>query len=330
MYLTDRPVSAVVEQLARFRTQRLTPFLLQRRGLPLALAEIELSDAAEIINLDDPSVLARESLRPALVATRRREVTQPQARRLHEQHPNAAELHAQLGMVHYQLKNYDSAVLSLGRAVQLDESSQDYTMSLVEVLLADRRFPVAIKLLSAVEPKFRGKVPFHYNWALAYYGARDFSSSLRQFREVSRIDPQFAPGHYFQGNCLAAVGNYDQAEAAYRTALTLRPEDSTYLFALGKILQLAGPDRLNDSITTLEKAVKLDRSNTPSLFYLGLGYEKSGQYDRARVLLEEVAARQPNQIEPHAALARVYYRLKMQEQGDAAAAIVRKLRDRSK
>ena len=92
MYLTDRPVSAVVEQLARFRTQRLTPFLLQRRGLPLALAEIELSDAAEIINLDDPSVLARESLRPAVVATRRREVTQPQARRLHEQHPNAAAL----------------------------------------------------------------------------------------------------------------------------------------------------------------------------------------------------------------------------------------------
>src|SRR5688572_31284341 len=114
-----------------------------------------------------------------------------------QQHPDAAELHAQLGMVHYQLKDYNRAVLSLGRAVQLDESSQDYTMNLVEVLLADRCFPLAIKLLSAVEPKFRGRVPFHYNWALAYYGARDFSASLRQFREVSRIDPQLAPGHYF-------------------------------------------------------------------------------------------------------------------------------------
>lgn len=246
-----------------------------------------------------------------------------------QQHPKAAELHAQLGMVHYQLKNYDSAILSLGRAVQLDESSRDYTISLVEALLADRRFPVAIKLLSAVEPKFRGNVPFHYNWALAYYGARDFTSSLRQFREVSRIDPQFAPGHYFQGNCLAAVGNYDQAQVAYRKALDLRPEDPAYLFALGKILQLAGPERLNDSIVVLERSVKLDRTHTPSLFYLALGYEKAGQYDRARVLLEEVAARQPNQIEPHAALARVYYRLKMQERGDAAAAVVRRLRDRS-
>jgi tetratricopeptide (TPR) repeat protein len=247
-----------------------------------------------------------------------------------EQHPDAAELHAQLGMVHYQLRDYDNALLCLGRAVQLDDSSIDYTMNLVDVLLADRRFPVALKLLSAVEPKFRGTVPFHYNWALAYYGARDFTASLRQFREVSRIDPQFAPAHYFQGNCLAAAGNYDQAEAAYRKALRLRPEDPTYLFALGKVLQLAGPERLNDSIGLLEQSVKLDRTYIPSLLYLGLGYEKAGQYDRARVLLEEVATRQPDQIEPHAALARIYYRLKMQERGDASAALVRKLRDRSK
>jgi hypothetical protein len=92
MYLTDRAVSCVVEQFARFRTQRLTPFLLRRRGLPLGLAEIELSDTAELIDLDDPAVLRLESLRPSLVATRRRHVTQPQARKLHERHRTVAGL----------------------------------------------------------------------------------------------------------------------------------------------------------------------------------------------------------------------------------------------
>jgi hypothetical protein len=42
LYVTDGAVSAVVEQFARFRGQRLTPALLRRRGLPLALAELEL------------------------------------------------------------------------------------------------------------------------------------------------------------------------------------------------------------------------------------------------------------------------------------------------
>ena len=40
LYLSDRPVSSVVEQLAAFRGQRLLPSLLRRRGRPLALARL--------------------------------------------------------------------------------------------------------------------------------------------------------------------------------------------------------------------------------------------------------------------------------------------------
>lgn len=92
LYLTDREISAVVEQLARFRTQRLQAALLRRRGLPLTLAALELDDAVEVVDLDDPRVLVRERLRPSAVATRRREVTQPQARALHGARPRAAAL----------------------------------------------------------------------------------------------------------------------------------------------------------------------------------------------------------------------------------------------
>jgi hypothetical protein len=92
LYLADRAVSCVVEQLARFRTQRLAPALLRRRELPLALAELELAERAELIDLDNPAVLQRERLRPSTVATRLRTLTQPQARALFEQHKKAAGL----------------------------------------------------------------------------------------------------------------------------------------------------------------------------------------------------------------------------------------------
>lgn len=92
LYLADRAVSSVVEQLARFRGQRLSPPLLRRRGLPLALAVLELDDGAALVDLDDPVVLRRERLRPSMVATRHRDSTQAQARRLHERHPAAAGL----------------------------------------------------------------------------------------------------------------------------------------------------------------------------------------------------------------------------------------------
>jgi hypothetical protein len=92
IYLSEQPLSCVVEQLARFRGQRLTPALLRRRGLPLGLAELELPDGARLVDLDEPSVLRRERLRPSRVATRERAVTQPLALALHEKHGEAAGL----------------------------------------------------------------------------------------------------------------------------------------------------------------------------------------------------------------------------------------------
>jgi hypothetical protein len=92
LYLADRPLSCVVEQLAAFRGQRLIPALLRRRGLPLALAQVLLDDAATLIDLDDPAVLSRERLRPSRVATRDRSLTQNQALALHRRHASAAGL----------------------------------------------------------------------------------------------------------------------------------------------------------------------------------------------------------------------------------------------
>ena len=79
LYLTDRESSGVVEQLSRFRGQRLIEAMLLRRGFPLALAAIEFPDGSELIDLDDPLVLRRRRLRPSVVATRDRSITQPQA-----------------------------------------------------------------------------------------------------------------------------------------------------------------------------------------------------------------------------------------------------------
>lgn len=92
LYLADRPVSCVVEQFAAFRGQRVIKSMLRRRGLPLALAEIQLDDGAMLLDLDDPNVLRREHLRPSRVATGDRTITQPEALRLFRAHSDLAGL----------------------------------------------------------------------------------------------------------------------------------------------------------------------------------------------------------------------------------------------
>jgi hypothetical protein len=90
LYVAEEAVSAIVEQLARFRGSVLVPEILVRRGLPLGVASLELDDGAPVVDLDRPAVLEEHGLRPSRVATRHREVTQPQALALY--HGGAAGL----------------------------------------------------------------------------------------------------------------------------------------------------------------------------------------------------------------------------------------------
>ena len=92
LYVTEAPVSALVEHLARFTGRPLTRDKLRSFGLPVSLAAIQLADDGRLVDLDDPSVLVRETLRPSLVATGERARTQADAAALFVRHAHAAGL----------------------------------------------------------------------------------------------------------------------------------------------------------------------------------------------------------------------------------------------
>jgi hypothetical protein len=93
IYASEVAVSPIAERLAPFRgTGDLLPEMLLSSGRPLALATLSLPDEAQLVDLDDPRLLARERLRPSRVATRERATTQGQAERLFDRHPEATGL----------------------------------------------------------------------------------------------------------------------------------------------------------------------------------------------------------------------------------------------
>ncbi len=93
LYVSEAPASAVAEALAPFRGRgALAPAMLERQGRPLSLAAIELREPSALIDLDEPTALAAEGLRPSRVATRVRGVTQGDALRLFGEHRDAAGL----------------------------------------------------------------------------------------------------------------------------------------------------------------------------------------------------------------------------------------------
>jgi hypothetical protein len=93
LYVAEEPASAVAEALASFRgAGDLRDAMLERSGRRLALVAIDLPDDTPLVDLDEPRVLRAERLRPSVVATRRRTLTQEYAGRIHERHPDVAGL----------------------------------------------------------------------------------------------------------------------------------------------------------------------------------------------------------------------------------------------
>ena len=92
LYVSEAPVSAVVEQLAPLTGTVLGAGDLRRSGLPLAVAVLSLAGAAKLVDLDEPLVLAAAGLRPSLVATEERALTQGAAAALYDRHEGAAGL----------------------------------------------------------------------------------------------------------------------------------------------------------------------------------------------------------------------------------------------
>jgi hypothetical protein len=101
--------------------------MLVRFGFPLALVELELRDGAEAVDLDQPSVLVAEGLRPSRVATRRRTTTQLQAAEIHAVHPDSAAIRwwstLESSWINWTVFDRVAAALSVAEVVVLETES---------------------------------------------------------------------------------------------------------------------------------------------------------------------------------------------------------------
>jgi tetratricopeptide (TPR) repeat protein len=141
----------------------------------------------------------------------------------------------------------------------------------------------------------------------------ELEAGRRDLEEVIKLQPDWPHIYSMVGVTLDKNGDQDGAVVAFREALRRDPNDFTANLNLGAILfkrrdvEAAKP--------FLDKALQLNPKDSMARYESAMYDSTTGQYDDAARLLESVVKTDPDWLEPHVALATVYYRIHRPEDG---------------
>jgi tetratricopeptide (TPR) repeat protein len=111
--------------------------------------------------------------------------------------------------------------------------------------------------------------------------------------------------YFLRGTLADRQKQYDAAEAQFRKALVIDPQNATILNYLGYMLADRGV-RLSEALTMIRKAVELDPQNYAYLDSLGWAYYKTGQYALAEENIRKANERNSGDPTIHDHLGEVY------------------------
>lgn len=119
------------------------------------------------------------------------------------------------------------------------------------------------------------------------------------------------------GNDMLALGQFDKAEAFFRTVLSCRRNDVGVLFRL--VLVLRGKGKIKDSIKLAEKIVDIDPDHVRAKTHIASSYELLGDIDKGTPLIEELLRDYPNH--PLVAIVYAHYALRKNKQEEGISTL---------
>jgi tetratricopeptide (TPR) repeat protein len=134
---------------------------------------------------------------------------------------------------------------------------------------------------------------------------KDASDALAHVNSLSTGKDDRLYAAFLEGTLYDRQKMYDQAEASFRNALAIDPNNSMTLNYLGYML--ADHDqKLDEALSMIQKAVQLDPQNYAYLDSLGWAYFKLGNYNLAEVDLRKAVERNSTDPTVHDHLGELY------------------------
>jgi len=223
---------------------------------------------------------------------------------------NSADAHYLLGYILFKKQDAKSSLAEYTEgakyrrpsATELEVVASDY------VLLKD--YPDADKWFSkAVEWNPRDALGWYYLGRTKYAENR-FDEAVAAFQQCLKLNPKDVKAEDNLGLSYEGLNRTEEATASYRNALAWQADSPVKnpgpFLNLGSLL--VDSDRLEEGLSYLLEAVRLDSGDYRTHRQLGKAYTRLNQLEKARTELERAAELAPQNAPVHFMLAQVYRR----------------------
>jgi tetratricopeptide (TPR) repeat protein len=231
----------------------------------LALAWINLQEyrKAAALLADDPEREANPSLQfaygLALVKSDRAAEAEAVFSRLLSRHGDSPELSVMLGQAHAQQGDFEAAVQSLRRALELKPDVAEANASLGVIYLKQGRLEEAEAALRAGLKSHPEDVLSRQHLAIVLDSLQRPEEALPLLREVLKSKPDQADARYLLGKILLAQGVAEEAAGHLEAAARLAPEDASIRYQLGQAYQKLGRTELAEQQFEVFRQLKAKR-----------------------------------------------------------------------
>jgi tetratricopeptide (TPR) repeat protein len=185
--------------------------------------------------------------------------------------------HLGMGMIFYEWKVNDRAVLSLDKAVEADPLNYVAWYYKGKYHMRREEYPEAIAALEksrAIDPSFAlSQVAAGFT----YLAMKDSDKAMAAFGEAVRIEPRLFEPHYQMALLLDEKGKPDEAAAEYVKASELAPGNPDVQLKLAAVFEKSG--RLREAIDAYERAGKQKQSDSEIFVSIAKLASKLGDKD---------------------------------------------------
>ena len=259
--------------------------------------------------------------------------------KLRQLEPGVAEIHANLGLIYFQERKFDQAVLSLRQALRL-KPSLTKTDSILAISLSELgRFSDAVPGLERgfhrpSDPEIRRMCGLQLQ--RAYSGTKRDQKAVEVTFELNRLYPndpevlyhsgkifgnsaflsmqklaQIAPGSVWRHQALAEAyesqGSYDAAIGEYRQVLTREPTRIGIHYRLGRTLlsrsrQATSAEDVAAALKEFQQELDVDPSDASAAYEIAEADRNAGQLEEAQKFFELALKYYPEFEEAHLGL----------------------------